>query len=71
MKKATSMVIIKGIKTSRVPRPRISKIAPATQKGTAMGVYSSSQFFGAFAGGAVGGTVESAISSGGMPAARE
>ncbi len=33
----------------------ISKIAPATQKGTAMGVYSSSQFFGAFAGGAVGG----------------
>jgi len=33
----------------------ITKIAPATQKGTAMGVYSSSQFFGAFAGGAIGG----------------
>lgn len=33
----------------------ITKTAPATQKGTAMGVYSSSQFLGAFAGGAVGG----------------
>lgn len=33
----------------------ITKTAPATQKGTAMGVYSSSQFFGAFAGGALGG----------------
>ncbi len=33
----------------------ISKTAPATQKGTAMGVYSSSQFFGAFAGGSLGG----------------
>jgi MFS family permease len=33
----------------------ISKTANATQKGTAMGVYSSSQFFGAFAGGTVGG----------------
>ncbi len=33
----------------------ISKTADATQKGTAMGVYSSSQFFGAFAGGTVGG----------------
>ena len=33
----------------------ITKTAPATQKGTAMGVYSSSQFFGAFAGGAIGG----------------
>ena len=33
----------------------ISKTAPATQKGTAMGVYSSSQFLGAFAGGSVGG----------------
>ncbi|NOQ68671.1 MAG: MFS transporter [Gammaproteobacteria bacterium] len=33
----------------------ISKTADATQKGTAMGVYSSSQFFGAFAGGSVGG----------------
>jgi MFS family permease len=33
----------------------ISKTADATQKGTAMGVYSSSQFLGAFAGGAMGG----------------
>jgi len=33
----------------------ISKTAPATQKGTAMGVYSSSQFLGAFAGGSIGG----------------
>jgi MFS family permease len=33
----------------------ISKTAPATQKGTAMGVYSSSQFLGAFTGGSVGG----------------
>ncbi len=33
----------------------IAKTAPATQKGTAMGMYSSSQFFGAFAGGVVGG----------------
>jgi MFS family permease len=33
----------------------VSKTAPATQKGTAMGVYSSSQFMGAFAGGAIGG----------------
>ena len=33
----------------------ISKTADATQKGTAMGVYSSSQFFGAFAGGTIGG----------------
>ena len=35
----------------------ISKISPAGQKGTAMGVYSSSQFFGAFIGGAAGGTI--------------
>ena len=34
----------------------ITKTAPATQKGTAMGMYSSSQFFGAFAGGAIGGS---------------
>jgi len=33
----------------------ISKTARATQKGTAMGVYSSSQFMGTFAGGLVGG----------------
>ncbi|OIO67625.1 MAG: MFS transporter [Zetaproteobacteria bacterium CG12_big_fil_rev_8_21_14_0_65_54_13] len=33
----------------------ISRMAPIDAKGTAMGVYSSSQFFGAFLGGAVGG----------------
>ena len=35
----------------------ISKTARATQKGTAMGVYSSSQFMGTFAGGLLGGSV--------------
>lgn len=33
----------------------VSKIAPADRKGTAMGMYSSSQFIGAFLGGALGG----------------
>ncbi|HKK13104.1 MAG TPA: MFS transporter [Gammaproteobacteria bacterium] len=33
----------------------ISKVAPPASKGTAMGVYSSSQFFGIFIGGTVGG----------------
>ena len=33
----------------------IAKLAPPDAKGTAMGIYSSSQFLGAFAGGAVGG----------------
>ncbi|MBL4867585.1 MAG: MFS transporter [Pseudomonadales bacterium] len=35
----------------------VSKIAPAGSKGTCMGVYSSAQFFGAFAGGTMGGVV--------------
>lgn len=35
----------------------VSKVAPAESKGTAMGVYSTSQFAGAFIGGAVGGWV--------------
>jgi len=35
----------------------VAKISPAENKGTAMGVYSSSQFFGAFVGGVVGGNV--------------
>ncbi len=34
----------------------VSKVASATHKGTAMGMYSSSQFLGAFAGGAIGGS---------------
>ena len=35
----------------------VSKVAPAGSKGTAMGVYSSSQFLGAFCGGVLGGWV--------------
>lgn len=35
----------------------ISKIAPLDSKGTAMGIYSSSQFFGIFLGGTLGGLV--------------
>ena len=35
----------------------LSKIAPAGAKGSAMGIYSSMQFFGAFSGGALGGWI--------------
>ncbi len=35
----------------------VSRIAPAGQRGSAMGIYSSSQFFGAFLGGVVGGSL--------------
>ncbi len=35
----------------------ISKMAPAGSRGTAMGVYSTSQFLGAFCGGAIGGLI--------------
>lgn len=35
----------------------VSKVAPAGAKGTAMGVYSTSQFTGAFLGGLVGGSI--------------
>lgn len=35
----------------------VSRLAPAGQKGTAMGIYASLQFFGAFLGGLIGGTV--------------
>ncbi len=35
----------------------ISKMAPVDKKGTAMGLYSSSQFFGAFMGGLLGGWI--------------
>ena len=38
----------------------IAKTAHADQKGTAMGIYSSSQFLGAFAGGALGGIAHDA-----------
>src|SRR5699024_10391862 len=46
----------------------ISKAAPAESKGTAMGVYSSSQFFGIFAGGALGGWVLGAFAPHGVTA---
>jgi len=36
----------------------VSKMSPADRKGTAMGVYSSSQFLGAFIGGALGGMMD-------------
>lgn len=36
----------------------VSRLAPAGMKGTAMGVYSSSQFLGIFAGGVLGGLVQ-------------
>ena len=41
----------------------VSKVAPAGAKGTAMGIYSSSQFLGAFAGGTVGGLLLSLYST--------
>ena len=37
----------------------LSRLAPAGQKGTAMGLYSSAQFFGAFLGGLAGGVAAS------------
>ena len=42
----------------------ISKTAPPDRKGTAMGVYSSAQFFGAFVGGAVGGILHGSYGMG-------
>ncbi|MBO6850436.1 MAG: MFS transporter [Marinobacter sp.] len=44
----------------------ISKEAPAASKGTAMGVYSTSQFMGAFVGGAVGGLLMEAAGVSGV-----
>ena len=41
----------------------VSKISRAGAKGTAMGVYSTSQFFGAFLGGSLGGAVHQAFGS--------
>lgn len=37
----------------------LSRLAPAGVKGSAMGIYSSSQFLGAFAGGVIGGAIAS------------
>ncbi|HET6726071.1 MAG TPA: MFS transporter [Gammaproteobacteria bacterium] len=44
----------------------VSKVAPADSKGTAMGVYSSSQFLGIFVGGAVGGWVQGVFAPNGL-----
>lgn len=44
----------------------IAKMAPPDAKGTAMGVYSSSQFLGAFAGGALGGWLHGLYDSRGV-----
>ena len=44
----------------------IAKLAPAAGKGTAMGVYSSSQFTGAFIGGVAGGAIYGAVGAAGV-----
>lgn len=44
----------------------ISKESPAASKGTAMGVYSTSQFLGAFLGGALGGVLLEQAGTGGV-----
>jgi MFS family permease len=44
----------------------VSKVAPADAKGTAMGVFSSSQFMGIFIGGALGGWVSGLAGSEGL-----
>jgi len=44
----------------------VSRMASATGKGTAMGVYSTSQFFGAFCGGALGGIAHGMLDATGV-----
>ena len=44
----------------------VSRLAPAESKGTAMGIYSTSQFAGAFAGGAFGGALHHAAGAHGV-----
>jgi len=44
----------------------VSRMAPAAGKGTAMGVYSTSQFFGAFCGGVTGGVMYGMFGVGGV-----
>jgi MFS family permease len=46
----------------------VSRLAPADAKGTAMGVYSSSQFLGIFVGGALGGWIDSHLGLDGVVA---
>lgn len=44
----------------------VSRVAPASSRGTALGVFSSSQFFGAFAGGLGGGALASLLPPAGV-----
>jgi len=44
----------------------VSRLAPASGKGTAMGIYSTSQFFGVFCGGIFGGTMYGAFGVSGV-----
>lgn len=44
----------------------VSKLAPPDRKGSAMGIYSSSQFLGAFCGGLLGGGLFGAFGAGGV-----
>lgn len=44
----------------------VSSIAPAGKKGSAMGIYASSQFFGAFSGGVLGGSLSSVFGAQGV-----
>lgn len=44
----------------------VSRLAPGESKGAAIGVYSSSQFLGAFAGGALGGLLSGLYGAGGV-----
>lgn len=47
----------------------VSSIAPAGEKGTAMGIYASFQFFGAFLGGVISGALGESLSASGAYAA--
>jgi MFS family permease len=44
----------------------ISRVAPSDRKGSAMGIYSTMQFLGAFVGGAVGGYLQGAYGADGV-----
>lgn len=60
------LVFFVGFNSLEAMMPSLaSKLAPAGAKGAVMGVYSTSQFFGAFAGGAIGGLI---VSLGGVNA---
>jgi len=53
---ATVLIFFIGFNFLEASLPaHVSRLSPAGQKGSAMGVYSSSQFFGAFLGGITGG----------------